>query len=789
MLTGRLIGFHDLEPIELYVEGLGKDTAGRINDLLNKATRIEVDQRLADVSTLLEFFSVEQAPVEIGRAPTGPTPEHQFLKALEMAYSFAPDGNLPDNVRATLIAKSQELGIGRSEAELYEKDFRARLGLSQSRGDRVVSATAGSALKTGDEKDVGTLVITSEPEMATVSVDGMERGKTPLTIDRIGAGNRTIRLKMDGFFPVSRIERINPDEETKIHVILEHQTGSIKVSAQTFSDAYPARFYLDGKLMGRLPMTVEDVTAGTHTYRLEADHHQEATGNITVTLDEEGKLDETLKPLPGIVTLRSTPPGAVLWIDGRKSKLKTDVRTKIPAGKRTITFKLDSYVDITNQIEILPGRVLEEQFRLIKNQGKINVVSVPEGAEVWMDGKNTLKRTDCILEVLAGEHELVLILDGYKKTKKMVSIEPEGFTQVEYRLKKAKSAAASGADETHTQGRYADIGNNIVKDTKTGLEWLAGPDKDTTWEEAKSWVFGLKTGGGGWRMPTLDELEAIYEKGDGDWNMVPTLLKNTGVWVWSGETKDLTQAGYFSFGFYGGGRHWGSRESAENGRGFAVRPQNDHRDTAVSVPTAVNEADGDGNFVADGNGILKDSKSGFECVARPFGLEKGMSLKDIGGNPEEVGSGIYRLINAPKPHSAFEAYIIKVAPKGGLCWIKAVGKDMTTSSYGLELRNAFREMERKLATTYGKHKTMDFLMTGSIWNEQNEWMMGLIKKERILMAIWESTEGSSLPSDLKQIGLIAKANAQDNGYVAIEYSFINIDSCEAELAEQEDQAL
>ena len=202
VLTGRLIGFHDLEPIELYVEGLGKDTAGKINDLLNKATRIEVDQRLADVSTLLEIFSTEQATVEVSQAsPSGPTPDDQFLTALELAYSFAPDGTLPENVRATLITKSQELGLDSGEAELLEKDFRSRLGLSEDKGDRVISATSGAALKTGEEKGIGTLIITSEPEMATVHLDGIERGTTPLTIDRVGAGEKDYSPKDERLFP------------------------------------------------------------------------------------------------------------------------------------------------------------------------------------------------------------------------------------------------------------------------------------------------------------------------------------------------------------------------------------------------------------------------------------------------------------------------------------------------------------------------------------------------------------------------------------------------------------
>ena len=42
--------------------------------------------------------------------------------------------------------------------------------------------------------------------------------------------------------------------------------------------------------------------------------------------------------------------------------------------------------------------------------------------------------------------------------------------------------------------------------------------------------------GGGWRMPTIRELEGIYKKGTGPRNMTP-LLQMKGWWVWSGETE------------------------------------------------------------------------------------------------------------------------------------------------------------------------------------------------------------------------------------------------------------
>jgi len=107
----------------------------------------------------------------------------------------------------------------------------------------------------------------------------------------------------------------------------------------------------------------------------------------------------------------------------------------------------------------------------------------------------------------------------------------------------------------------------VVRDTKTGLEWMAGPDKDTTWDEAKQWVESLRVAGGGWRMPTIDELETLYEKGKGSRNMTP-LLKTTCSLVWSGDIRDSSSSRFFRF--TDGARFWYPRDYSYV-RAFAVR--------------------------------------------------------------------------------------------------------------------------------------------------------------------------------------------------------------------------
>ncbi len=132
----------------------------------------------------------------------------------------------------------------------------------------------------------------------------------------------------------------------------------------------------------------------------------------------------------------------------------------------------------------------------------------------------------------------------------------------------APSSSISDSKKNAQDDRFIANDNGVVKDTETGLEWYAGPDKDTSWNEAKRWVESLNVAGGGWRMPTIKELRALYKMGVGKRNMTP-LLKTTGWQVWSGEKNDSFS--YWGFGFGSGFEYWDNRAFSYNRRGFSVR--------------------------------------------------------------------------------------------------------------------------------------------------------------------------------------------------------------------------
>lgn len=173
----------------------------------------------------------------------------------------------------------------------------------------------------------------------------------------------------------------------------------------------------------------------------------------------------------------------------------------------------------------------------------------------------------------------------------------------------------------------------------------------------------------------------------------------------------------------------------------------------------------------------------------PFGLEMGMSMSEFNEPLDEIAPRKFYTKIVPKPHTAFESYVLTITPKHGLSWVKAIGKTIQTNPYGIEVQTEFSSMKSKLEKKYGKHDLMDFLMLDSIWNEPRDWMQGVCNGERVLMAQWAPKYGSVLGESLVSVALVVSASDTSSGYISIEYSFENTNEAELEFSALEDEAL
>ncbi|MEO3480666.1 hypothetical protein AAFO90_23795 [Phaeobacter sp. CAU 1743] len=172
--------------------------------------------------------------------------------------------------------------------------------------------------------------------------------------------------------------------------------------------------------------------------------------------------------------------------------------------------------------------------------------------------------------------------------------------------------------------------------------------------------------------------------------------------------------------------------------------------------------------------------SSVRAVAGPFGVDStdGFDLDQY--ECSEIAKAFYSCENVPKPHPDFEQYIVQYHPEVGVCMIKGVGKDIQDNRYGGSTVSAVDEIYGQVSSKYGEVKKFDYLMTGSIWDEPEDWMMGLAKDERTYAYFGEITP---VVDGISKYIVAGKASRSDVGYVIVEFHTPVTDDCDTKASD------
>jgi len=99
------------------------------------------------------------------------------------------------------------------------------------------------------------------------------------------------------------------------------------------------------------------------------------------------------------------------------------------------------------------------------------------------------------------------------------------------------------ATAVEDSGRWVLKEKGVIVDTFTDLQWTQRDNLyDINWPDAKAYCEALPLAGGGWRLPTIQELSQVYTAGRdgttpcGDYTCkVSPKFYLTSVWFWSNE--------------------------------------------------------------------------------------------------------------------------------------------------------------------------------------------------------------------------------------------------------------
>jgi iron(II)-dependent oxidoreductase len=109
----------------------------------------------------------------------------------------------------------------------------------------------------------GVLEIKSIPEGASIYLNEVHKGETPLTIDALEPGTYKLELKQDTYGAEQEV-LVEAGRRQDISIQLEELFGSLELSSQPQG----AMLYIDGEFRGESPLTVSDLSIGSHQLKL-----------------------------------------------------------------------------------------------------------------------------------------------------------------------------------------------------------------------------------------------------------------------------------------------------------------------------------------------------------------------------------------------------------------------------------------------------------------------------------------------------------------------------------------
>ncbi|MFC1504335.1 PEGA domain-containing protein, partial [Spirochaetota bacterium] len=282
--------------------------------------------------------------------------------------------------------------------------------------------------------------ITSVPPGAVLALNNKPYGKTPVTRN-IPFNNYVIKLSMPGYNPVS--DYLKPTGTAK--VFSKSYTLSKVVRKYTFnSTPQSAEVILNGRVIGITPFEYTGIRNGTYTFLFRKAGYRDSSVPVTFKDGSPNKITASLQAQRGSLLVETTPPSANVHIGGRFAGKSGQTLNNVPTGYHRIKISLYGYYDINTQVRILDNKLTRYKAALQeKPKGNLKVDSTPQGARIFLNGKQTGMSPVLLKGLPEDRYHLKLKLKGYKSFRSYVNVTGHQTEHVNVKLVEGSDSCCS----------------------------------------------------------------------------------------------------------------------------------------------------------------------------------------------------------------------------------------------------------------------------------------------------------------------------------------------------------
>ncbi len=233
--------------------------------------------------------------------------------------------------------------------------------------------------------DSSTLTVNSVPPGATISINGLSRGTTPCTLERLQSGETKISLNLADHLPYQDTITLEAGETHNLDVSLKPLPSTLSL----VSVPAGAKVFVDDQVRGVTPLSLESIEPGTHTIRMELDGYEPQTRSLEIQRRETRVEEFTMLRLTGHLEVLTDQGGVSLFVDGAEKAVIPDVekptepiQMELAIGNHRVELRKKGYLTVDKRILITQGEVFKVRESLKRHFQPDTVVKLNSGESV-----------------------------------------------------------------------------------------------------------------------------------------------------------------------------------------------------------------------------------------------------------------------------------------------------------------------------------------------------------------------------------------------------------------------
>jgi TPR repeat protein len=374
--------------------------------------------------------------VYLMRPPAQPPPTQQVAEIPALSIGTEPagatillDGKLPQappNTFTHVPFGAHQLSVTLEGYEPIKQEVQVRRAMSPE-----------IRLRLKPIVEVPALTIQTEPEGASILLDGRPPQVQPNTFAHVPFGSHQLSVTLDGYEPIKKELQVRRGMNPEVRLQLEPIVEMPALTIQTEPEG--ASILLDGKPPQVPPNTFNHVPFGSHQLSVTLDGYEPIKQEIQVRRGMSPEIRLGLKPTVEIpaLTIQTEPEGASILLDGKPPQAQPNTFAHVPFGFHELSVSLDGYEPIKQELQVHRGMNPEVRLRLkpIVEIPALSIQTEPEGASILLDGKPPQVPPNTFAHVPFGSHQLSVTLDGYEPIKQELQVRGGMTPEIRLQLK------------------------------------------------------------------------------------------------------------------------------------------------------------------------------------------------------------------------------------------------------------------------------------------------------------------------------------------------------------------